>query len=98
MNKKYNEYYFAALADEAGLLKAESAKISKRLAVIKKTFDDNGVTEADGEFYRATFSLAERINQHWKDLALSLKPSRQKLTAFKTTDNVATFKVVALKS
>ena len=98
MKRNYNQMYFAALADEAGLLKAESAKVSKRLAEIKSEFAAHNVTESDGQFYRATFSVADRINQHWKALALSLNPSRQKLTAFKTTDNVATFKVVALKS
>lgn len=55
-----NAKKIAELVDQLGLVKAQAAKVSEEENKLKQQLIEAGVTEADGEFYRATVSEAER--------------------------------------
>jgi len=95
--EQVNGEYFETLADRAGEIKAQMSELSAELKDIKQTFEHYNVTEADGEFYRATLSVTERVSERWKELALSFKPTRQKLKAYETVTPVTTLRVNARK-
>ena len=86
-----------AKTDEALMRKARMSDDTAWLKEFKALMITHGKTESDGTVARATLSTAERISERWKALALSFKPSRQKLKAYETVTPVVTLRINARK-
>jgi len=68
------------LADEYGEIKAILADLVVRQADIKKTFQEAGIHDLEGDIFRCVIShVDDSMGHDWKKIALSYKPSKRVL-------------------
>jgi hypothetical protein len=81
----------AAKVDELGQLHAAIADMKKRYEAIRADLEDAGLSEIDGQQYRASFSqVAGRTLIDWETIAQRFKPSAQLIRAHTTTGKPST--------
>lgn len=72
--------------DRLAYIKTAIAALRDEEEFCKKVLVDSGLRAIESGFYRATVAeVAESTTTDWKALALSFKPSGQKLRAYTTT-------------
>lgn len=72
--------------DRLAYLKSAIATLRDEEEACKAILIDSGLRAVESDFYRATVAeVAESTTTDWKALALSFKPSGQKLRAYTTT-------------
>ena len=82
-----------ALIDELGVLKAQIADLEVRETALKDALIEAGPGAYEGDFYRATVSVADRNTLDMKKVREKLSP--QFIAANTKTTEVTTVKVVA---
>jgi hypothetical protein len=81
----------AAKVDELGQLHAAIADMKKRYEAIRTELEDAGLSEIDGQQYRASFAtVAGRTLIDWETIAAKFKPSAQLIRAHTTTGKPST--------
>jgi hypothetical protein len=81
----------AAKVDELGQLHAAIATMKKRYEEIRAELEDAGLSEIDGQHYRASFAqVAGRTLTDWETIAAKFKPSAQLIRAHTTTGKPST--------
>jgi hypothetical protein len=81
----------AAKVDELGQLHAAIADMKKRYEAIRADLEDAGLSEIDGQQYRASFAqVAGRTLIDWETIAQRFKPSAQLIRAHTTTGKPST--------
>ena len=81
----------AAKVDELGQLHAAIADMKKRYEAIRADLEDAGLSEIDGQLYRASFAtVAGRTLIDWETIAQRFKPSAQLIRAHTTTGKPST--------
>jgi hypothetical protein len=81
----------AAKVDELGTLHAAIADMKKRYEAIRADLEDAGLSEIDGQQYRASFAtVAGRTLIDWETIAQRFKPSAQLIRAHTTTGKPST--------
>ena len=81
----------AAKVDELGQLHAALADMKKRYEAIRADLEDAGLSEIDGQQYRASFAqVAGRTLIDWETIAAKFKPSAQLIRAHTKTGKPST--------
>jgi len=81
----------AAKVDELGTLHAAIADMKKRYEAIRADLEDAGLSEIDGQQYRASFAqVAGRTLIDWETIAAKFKPSAQLIRAHTKTGKPST--------
>ena len=81
----------AAKVDELGQLHAAIADMKKRYEAIRTELEDAGLSEIDGQQYRASFAqVAGRTLIDWETIAAKFKPSAQLIRAHTKTGKPST--------
>jgi hypothetical protein len=81
----------AAKVDELGQLHAAIADMKKRYEAIRADLEDAGLSEIDGQQYRASFAtVAGRTLIDWETIAAKFKPSAQLIRAHTKTGKPST--------
>jgi hypothetical protein len=81
----------AAKVDELGQLHATIADMKKRCEAIRTELEDAGLSEIDGQQYRASFAqVAGRTLIDWETIAAKFKPSAQLIRAHTKTGKPST--------
>lgn len=65
------------LVDELGVLRAQLAALKDDEAALRQELLESGVTEAEGNLFRAVVVESDRKTIDWQKIAKLLKPSRQ---------------------
>ena len=73
---------FEQLADRVGQIDEIIAQLEVERNRIKSLFAKHDVIEVDGKRFHVSLSNVRRKNVRWKDLAMSMKPSRQRIQAY----------------
>jgi hypothetical protein len=81
----------AAQVDELGQLHAAIATMKKRYEEIRTDLESAGLSEIDGQHYRASFAqVAGRTLIDWETIAAKFKPSAQLIRAHTKTGKPST--------
>jgi hypothetical protein len=81
----------ALKVDELGALRAVIADLTKHADQIRTELEDAGLSEIDGQQYRASFAtVAGRTLIDWETIAQRFKPSAQLIRAHTTTGKPST--------
>jgi hypothetical protein len=83
------------LVDQLGCIKAQIADLEKQEKSVRDALADSGLSEIEGELFRATVSRSEVAKVDWKTIAEKCEPSRQLIAAHTTSDERVTVRVVS---
>ena len=86
------------LADQYGLLLAQAADIKAKLDAVRDQIIIAAEDVQEGDLYRVTLTMAERVNVDWKTIALRFEPSAQLVTAHRAIAISPTVRCTARKS
>lgn len=82
--------------DELGELRAALQPLLTASKNLERDVKASGLTEINGEKYRATVSFSERMTTAWKKIAEKLGASKQMIAGNSTKTEVVTLRVTAL--
>ena len=85
-------------ADALGELKARIADLESLAKVEHARLVAMGEGAHEGETFRATVSVADRVKVDWESVAAKFEPSRQLVTAHTTSKPVTTVRLASRKA
>ena len=85
-------------ADRLGAIKAQLAEIKKIEDALKAELTALGVGSYEGDMFRATVSITEKVTVDWKAVCEKLEPSRQLVTAHTSHTSFPVVRVFARKA
>ena len=83
------------LCDRLGFVLAQIAELNEQSKELKPGLIASGLTEVEGDLFRATVSVATVCTVDWKSVAAKFSPSVQLVTAHTKESERTTVKVVS---